>query len=80
MWIICLLDESEVDVAATRAEDSSNSENETALVKKKDFLDTGFPGDHKNCKSSLKAYIIDRNLSESIASDHTKAMYLEITV
>ena len=55
MWIICLLDESEIDVAATRAEDSR-----TALVKKNDFLDTGFPGDHKNCKSSLKAYIIDR--------------------
>ena len=54
------LDESEVNVAATQTEDSSNSENETTLVKKNDFLDTGFPGDHKNCKSLLKAYIIDR--------------------
>ena len=47
-------DESEVDVLA-RQEESSDSENETASVGKKNFIDNGFPGGHKNCKRSLKA-------------------------
>ena len=48
-------DDSEIGVAVTHGEQSSDSENETASVGKKDFVDTGFPGGHKNLKRSLKA-------------------------
>ena len=44
-------DESEVEVVATQGE-SSDSEMRQLQMRKKDFVDAGFPGGHKNCKES----------------------------
>ena len=70
-------DESEVDVAGTRVEESSDSENETASVGKKRLRRHRLPWRSQELQKIIES--LDRKL-ERRRSDRAKAMCLEIRV
>ena len=70
-------DDSEIDVAATQGEQSSDSENETASVGKKRLRRHRLSWRSQEFQKVIES--LDRKL-ERRRSDHAKAMCLEVTV